>query len=387
MRTILAVLGITLAVLASTLLASVGAGVVQTGQEKFETSGRDLWVTGGPVRLSPETGGFENTVVNAHEVSDEITEREDVRSAVPLAFQTVYVSADGSDFETIVGTGSPTGGTAVSIERGTGLSSGDVHYAGGNYTGPMTYEVVIDPQIANQFNVSVGDTLYIGGTLASARQNEFTVVGISQTFTQFLGTPTVVMQLSELQEITGTTGSDRATMITINLVSGTNPETVATELEAEYPGYEIRTNREQLQTVLQNQAVVIASGTVLVLLAVLAGLALTVNLSLSLVYHQRKELAALKATGTRTTTLVGIMLVQLFVVGVIASSLGVALTYPSVAILNYVAAQIVGFEGLVQISRQILLGGAVVGVVMSLFGALAASVRLARLNPLTQLAD
>ena len=388
-RTVLAIVGITLAVLASTLLASVGVGVVQTGQEKFDASGRDLWVTGGPVRLNPNSvGGFENTVVDAHRLSDEIQAREDVKQASPLAFQTVYVGTNTSDFETIVGTGIPNHGHgAVSVEQGTGFSQGDVHYAGGNYSGPMTHELVVDPRIADRFNVTVGDTLYVGGTLASARQNKFTIVGVSPTFSQFLGTPTVVMHLSELQEITGTTGSDRATMITIDLHATANPSAVKAELEQQYPGYEIRTNQEQLQATLQQQAVVIASGTSLVLLAVLAGLALTVNLSLSVVYHQRRELAALKAAGTSTTTLVGMMVVQSLVLGTVAGLLGAGLTYPLVEVLNRIALLLVGFEDLVQVSTLILSGGVVIGISMSLVGALTASWRLARLSPLKQLAD
>jgi hypothetical protein len=78
----------------------------------------------------------------------------------------------------------------------------------------MSHEVMIDTQTAEQFDVGVGDTLYIGGTLSSARSNEFTVVGISDTFSRFLGTPTVTMPLSELQTVTGTTSTDSATFIT-----------------------------------------------------------------------------------------------------------------------------------------------------------------------------
>jgi len=39
-RTLLAIVAVALAVLATTILASVGYGVVETGQEKFDTSGR-----------------------------------------------------------------------------------------------------------------------------------------------------------------------------------------------------------------------------------------------------------------------------------------------------------------------------------------------------------
>ena len=148
-RTILAILGICLAVLSMTLLGSVGLGVIATGEEKFDQSGRDLWVTGGPVQLAPGTvGGFENTVYDAHVISTDIAQRPDVNSAVPLAFQTVYVSANGSEYETLIGTGSPARADSVQITEGSAFSTGDTHYADGAYDGPMTHEVVISPQTA-----------------------------------------------------------------------------------------------------------------------------------------------------------------------------------------------------------------------------------------------
>jgi putative ABC transport system permease protein len=385
-RTLLAILGICLAVLSMTVLGSVGLGVVETGQEKFDASGRDLWITGGPVKLAPGTvGGFENTVYDSHAISENISKREDVRTAVPLAFQTVYVSADGEEFDTLVGTGAPARGASVQITEGQPFSSTDVHYAGGSYDGPMTHEVVISPQTADLYDVGVNDTLYIGGSIGSARQNEFRVVGISPTFSQFLGTPTVVLHLSELQELTGATGTDRATMITVDVTDDASVATVEAELQAAYPEYDVRTNREQLQATLQRQAVLIAAGSSLVLLAAIAGIALTTNLLLSLVYQQRRTLAALRAQGAATSTLVGVVATQSMLLGVVGGLTGAALTVPSVYLLNVVAEALVGFEDVVSVQPRILALGVVVALAIGIVGAMAAGWRVARLSPLEQL--
>lgn len=384
-RTVLAVLGITLAVLAITLLSGIGIGVVETGEQKFDASARDLWVTGGPVKFSPQTGGVENTLVDAHPVAAEIQRRDDVLTAVPMAFQTVYVSTNMSEFKTVIGTGAPAKGKSVRITDGEAFSSEDVHYADGTYDGPMTHEVVISPRTATLLNASVGDTLYVGGTIATARQHEFTVVGISPTFSQFLGAPNVVVHLSELQEITGTTATDRATFISVSLHDGADPERVAAELERRYPGYDVRTNEEQLRATLRDQAVLLVSGASLVVLALLTGVTLTVNLLLSLVYQQRRELAALKALGSSTATLAGIVAVQALVLGVIGGLLGVGLTFPAVSLLNRIASAVVGFEGVVQTTRLVLLGGFGVAVVMGGVGAVAAAIRIGRLSPLKYL--
>jgi len=57
MRTALAVIGVALAVLSVTLLTGVGAGVIATGEETFEESDRDLWVSGGPIEVAPGSVG------------------------------------------------------------------------------------------------------------------------------------------------------------------------------------------------------------------------------------------------------------------------------------------------------------------------------------------
>lgn len=385
-RTILAIVGICLAVLSMTVLASVGLGVVETGEEKFDASGRDIWITGGAIELAPgSVGGFENTVYDSHTMAEDIGSRQDVRTAVPMAFQTVYVSSNTSEFETLIGTGAPARGGSVQITDGKSFSQSDVHYADGSYDGPMTNEVVISPQTASLLNVSVNDTLYIGGSLGSARRNEFRVVGISPTFSNFLGTPTVVLQLSELQEVTGTTGTDRATMITVDVEDDASVATVERELQTTYPEYEIRTNREQLQATLQRQAVLIAAGLSLVALAVIAGITLTTNLLLSLVYQQRETLAALRAQGAATSTLVGIVAVQSVLLGVTGGVLGAAMTIPSVRVLNEVAYALVGFEDVVSVQPQVLSAGVTAALVIGVVGALVAGWRVAQFSPLEQL--
>lgn len=382
-RAVLAVLGITLAVLATTLLGGVGMGVIETGEEKFDASGRDLWVTGGPVRLAPGTvGGFENTVLNAHPLSADIEARDDVKTAVPMAFQTVYVSTDGDSWETIVGAGAPARGGSVRVTNGTEFQNKDIHYADGNYSGPMTHEAIIDPRTAQLFNISVGDTLYVGGTIADAKQNEFTVVGISPTFSQFLGTPTVTLHLSELQEVTGTTATDRASLITVDTVDSADPAAVAADIEREHPEYDVRTNREQLEATLERQAVILASGGSLVVLAVLAGIALTANLMVSVVYQQRRELAALKALGSRTSTLVGVVVVQALCLGVLGGALGVAATIPLSTVLDAVAASLVGFENVVRTPQWVLGAGFAIAVPISLAGAAVAGWQVSNLSPL-----
>jgi len=385
LRTTLAVAGIVLAVLSTTLLAGVGVGVFETGESQFESADRDLWVTSGPVGLSAASGGFENTLYDSHVVAGEMSEIEGVRNAVPIGFQTVYLSADGDEFSTIVGTGVTGGGSAVSISEGEEFARSGGHYADGSYDGPMSHEVVIDSQTADQFDVGVGDTLFIGGTLSSARSNEFTVVGKSETFSTFLGTPTVTMPLSELQQVSGTTNTDSSTFITISLEDGADTDAVQQEIQQAYPEFTVRNNQEQLEAVVQNQALVLAGAVTLVVLAFIAGLALTTNLLGLVVYQQRATLAALQAIGLSQSTLVGLIAGQGLVLGVIGGLVGVGVTLPAASVLNRIAEAIVGFEGLVQVPDEVLVVGFGIATVIGTVAAAVVAWRISRLETLAGL--
>jgi putative ABC transport system permease protein len=382
-RTALAVLGVAMAVLASVLLVSVGIGVIETGQQKFDQSSRDLWVTGGPIELRPgSAGGFENTLTDAHTVAADIERRDDVATAVPMSFQTVYVGPNTSDYRTIVGAGAPARGPSVRITAGNPFQNADIHYANGTYDGPMTNEVVIDRRTARLLNVSVNDTLYIGSSLASASDNEFRIVGISPTYSRFVGAPTVVLHLSELQEVTGSTASDRATFISVRLQDDANVSAVHSDLEATYPSYTVRTNREQLQSILRDKVTVVASGVSLVALAVVAGVLLTMNLQLSFVYQRRETFAALQALGISSSSLVVVLLVNTLLIGVLGGSIGVMLAFPAAWLLNWVAVTLTGFEGVLSLSRPILLSGFIAALAVSLLSSVAGTVYLSRLRPL-----
>ena len=385
-RTGLMIAGIALAVLSATLLGSLGVGVVETGSEKFAAADRDLWVTGGAIEVTPgEIGGIRNGVVDAHDLAAELERRDGIQTAVPIAFQSVYVANESGEFATYVGTGGPAGPNAVNLRSGSGFTRGDVHYANGTYQRPMTREVVVDPATAERFDVSVNDTLYIGGSIAEARERPFRVVGVSRTYTRFLRSPTVTVPLSELQELTGGTDADRATFVTVALAEGVSADRMRQELEQDYPEYEVRTNREQLRATLRQQAVVIASGVSLTVLAAVAGVALTVNLLFTAVHRQRTEFAALVAVGVGPRTLAGVVSIQAIVLGGLGGLVGVGLTLPAAAALNRLALAIVGFEGLVRTPLSVLAAGFAIAVLTSLVAGLAASIRVARLRPLAHL--
>ncbi|GAB6878824.1 hypothetical protein JCM17823_10980 [Halorubrum gandharaense] len=381
MRTVLAVLGVTLAVLSVTLLAGVGAGVTDTGSEMFEESDRDLWVSGGPIEVAPgSVGGFQNPIPDAHRLSNDISAHPDVENAVPMGFQVVYVSTDGDEFETTMGSGVPGGGSSVSITEGEGFTGGDTHYAGGDYDGEMTHQALIAPETAEEYDLEVGDTIHVGGTVGNARENEFEVVGISSTFANYLGTGTVTLRLSELQTLTGNAYDDSATMITIQTVADADREVVRDELSAQHPEYTFRTNEEQLVSLLERQAVVLAGGVSLVVLGVISGALLSLNLLLSLVYTQRQPLSVLRAVGGTKRSVVGVAVTQATTIAVLGLLVGAAATPVLAGVLETVAYMVTGFEGLVQVPQYAYLAGAGVALGFALLGGIGGAWRVTRVT-------
>jgi len=372
-RTALAVLGIAIAILTALLLISIGSGVVDAGQAKYSATGRDLWVSGGPIEFTPGgVGGLTTPIEEAHARSTELQTRPAVETATPMAFQTVYAGTTPRNLTTLVGVGVPGDSLAVTTTAGQYFTRGDVHYQNGSYTGPMTQTAVIDPRTANQLNVSVGDTLYLGGTVTTARQQTFHVIGISSAFGGFLTTPTVALHLSELQTVTGTTQRDPATMIGLTLTPAADTHTVERRLSQQYPRYDIRTNREQLQLALERQATVIASGVVLLVLAVGAGFTLTLTVFAHFLVLERELIAVIHALGVSRQLLVGLTTIQGAILGLVGGLFGVILTLPAVHLLNWMITRLLGVQPFLQTSQWLLVIGVGLATAVGFGGSLVA---------------
>lgn len=379
LRTVLAVTGVTLAVLAVTLLAATGAGVLEVGATQFDQADRDLWASAEGTSLSPARGGgFTNTLTDSHQVANEIEAHPDVAYANPMAFQSVYIDAGGGDFQTVIGAGINGTGNSVAIQSGRDFSAPNRHYANGSYDGEMTYEVILDSDTADQLDVGVGDTVRIGGSLAAAREHEFTVVAISPTFRQLLGSQTVILPIAELQQVTGTTERDPATFVTAVTEEGVDPATVEAELEAEHPTLSVRTNEEQLLAVLRQRASVLVAGAALVIVAVLAGLTLTASLLWLYVHHQRATFAALLAQGVSPWTVVATITVQALGIAMLGALVGILLAIPAGILVSRVAAALVGFSGLVSVAPWMLGLGAGIALLVGTIVAIVATGGLLR---------
>ena len=381
-RSGLAVAGITVAVVLAITLGSVGHGVTTNGGQAIELINRDLWATTGSVALRPGgVGGVANPVQNAHERTAAFEATEGVSDADALGFNAVYVSDTPSDFETIVGVGVTGSATEANMEAGTAFGTVDLHYGSGDYDGPMTRELLIDRRTAERFDVGVGDELYIGGTIATAEQQSFEVVGITSTFSRFLGAPTVTLHLSELQTVVGTTGTDPAAVIAITTPQDTSTDRVQRRLEQRFPEFSVRTNDEQVRAITGRQSTLLVAAGLLVLLAIVTSILLTANVAALLVQQQRESLAVALATGMRPSTLAVAVVVQGAFLGLSGAVLGCLLALPMIAGVNAVVGTLTGFGDLLLAPPWLYLLGGTLAVGFGVGGSLAGAYLVVRLDP------
>ncbi|ELY55749.1 ABC transporter permease [Natronococcus jeotgali] len=367
-RTALAVCGVVLAVLSVTLLASLGVGVVETGQQQFDDAGRDIWITGGPA------AGGENEVVDAAAVASDLREREDVGDVSTVALHDVYVGAEPDAVEPITAVGVE--GTHAHFEFEDGEGFDGALTADGEAVETPSDVVVLDPETADRFDVDVGDTVYVGAGRRAV--DAYTVAGIGSYYSRFLGTETATVPLPELQSMTGTAGADRASFVTVNLEDGADRGAVADDVRAAYPSYDVRTADDQFAAMLTDRSLVVAGGIALVGLAVVGGVALTANLFALVAYQQRDTLAALRAVGLSRGLLAGTIGVQGAIVGLLGGAIGVAATPALAAGLNALAARLVGFERLVRTPLEVSALGFAVAVVVGTLVAVVAGWRASR---------
>ena len=385
LRTVLAVCAVALAVLAVTLLGSLGVGVVDTGQQKFESADRDLWVSGGPLRIAPGTvGGFQGGIVDAHAMRRQVSSSPRIDTASPLLFQTIYVGASPESLRTVVGVGT-TSSAGFQVRGGDGFGRDAGFYNDGGYNGTPSRKIVLGEAVRSDLGVDVGETVYVGGTTTDARQTRYTVVGTSPTFSRFLGTDTAAVPLAELQAMTGNAHTDRASMITVDVADDSDVAGVKRELQGDFPEYTVRTNAEQLESIIGNRILIVAAGVVLTVVAVISGVALVVNLLALLVAQEQTAIAAVRAVGLSREVVAGVIAVQGLCYGALGALGGVVLTVPFAALLNRVAASLFGFDTLVQLTPRIFAVGSLTALLAGGVAAVLSGWRAAGTEPLAVL--
>jgi putative ABC transport system permease protein len=384
-RTALNITAVTIAVLAVILLVSLGSGLVSTGEQVFQKSNMHLWITGKPVDLqSLYSNPGEVKLNNAHPMADDIQKDNMIRFSTPMLTEIVYASGDNKQPRAVFGLGVATEGPMVVISEGTNLNPSS-HYNMGAYDGPLTQEVLVDSRAAALLNVSVGDTIHVGKTIEDTTDQEFRVVGLTNSLTAFSVNPMLIFPLSEFQYITGNHYYDSATMILIRLEHPDDADAVSQDLKAQYPNYMVNTNTDLLEKIIQENSMIMGSAVSIILLAVFMGGALVINTMLLSINEKRKEIGIMQIIGMSRWSIIKWMGLEGLIICILGGLAGCLLSIPLTVLLNLGIESILGFENVLVLDDIFLIGGFAMALTLGMVSTVAAIWRLSRIQPMEQL--
>ena len=265
---------------------------------------------------------------------------------------------------------------------------------------PLTYvegakpssddQIVIDKGTADEFDFKVGDKVTVAGR-APAKAYEVSGIATLGDSENLAGSRLVMFTLEEGRRVTGHDGYDD---ISVAAAGGTTPEqlkaAIARELGREFA---VRTGEEQAEK--QAQDLSDALGFIRTALLVFAGVALLVGSFLifntfSVTVAQRtKEFALLRTLGASRGQVLRSVLAETFVIGVLASLLGIA---AGLALAPGLAALLASFgidlgTTSTVLEPRTIVAGLVVGVVATVVSGFVPARRATRIEPVAAMRD
>lgn len=202
-RLVLFVAGVTVAAAVLFDMVMLAEGLQRSIGEILEATGYQVRVV--PKGLLPFEGGA--SIRDSRALAAELGTDPRVSEAVPLWGQTVYLSSPGGDPRPTAsfGYGAPVGTTpALRIRSGRTIqASGDL---------------IIDPIIAAEFGVGVGDTLLAGlepdpAVGALRRRRTVRVVGVANFMFAAEGSATIGLPIEDLWSLAGTASQPAALIL------------------------------------------------------------------------------------------------------------------------------------------------------------------------------
>ncbi len=289
-----------------------------------------------------------------------------------------------SDGEPLGGNGAPTFGASVGADRFDPLT-----YEGAK---PETDdEVVIDKSSAEEAGFEVGDQVRIVG--AGAAQ-EYTMVGTATlgSVDSFGGASIATFTLPEAQQVAGKEG--QFDQISVAADEGVPPEELAARIaEVMPPSVDVETGQENIES--QKDDIGEFTGFLKTILLVFAGVALFVAAfqifnAFSITIAQRtREFGMLRALGANRRQIVGSVVLEALVIGLVASALGVlaGIAFAQVLKSLFVSVGIDLPSAGAVIAQRTIIVGMVVGTVVTLLSCLIPAVRATRVPPVAALRE
>jgi putative ABC transport system permease protein len=250
-------------------------------------------------------------------------------------------------------------------------------------------EVAIDRGTSKKYGFKVGDTVTV---TSDAPAKQFKVSGIATLDGKdnLAGARLIVMTLPEAQRMTGHDGYD-----SISVSTGNNsPDTVKATLQKELGrDFTVRTGKEAAEQ--QAQDLSDALGFIRTALLVFAAVALLVggflifNTFTVTVAQRTREFALLRVLGASRAQILRSVLIETFIVGLVASILGVLVGIvlaPGLAAMLKAFGIDLGTTGLVIAPATIIIG-LVIGVLATMISGFVPARRATRIEPITAMRE
>jgi putative ABC transport system permease protein len=347
------------------LITVSGVSLGLASQTAVQSDDVDYWVV-------PEGGNLDTIAVSTdgprlgstHQVADRLTADARIAYATPVLLQVVPVdSPDGSQFILFVGVVAPADrDPRIAGIPTASLTPGDPYYNHGAYNGTWTGEMVLNPAAAELLNRSAGERL----SPRSAEAN-FSVVAVSdEEFTTGIGTtPIALVQLSELQAVTGTKTADSADQMLVS----TNDAGVEARLEGVYPNGVVvsRTGIATQQTSVSSLP--LAMGVAAFVIALVIGVLFTATMMGLEITNDRRILGTLAAIGYSPGSVTLLVLTETVSLALLGGLLGAGLGAASLVIINQIVADVLAVPAFAVIEPVLFVYG--IGTAL-LIGVLAA---------------
>lgn len=335
-RVLAGVLGTALAIALLVTVTAVGVGLA--ADATVHGSDVDYWIVpeSGGDAVAVDTGG--PALGSVHEAAARAGSEDGVTYATPLLAEPMRVAAgDREEYVLVVGVLGASDAPTVAGASADGLTPGDPHYAGGDYDGPWTGDLVATEGTASLLGLESGDDVSPTGT---ARSFEVTAVdGGASGPTGDL--PVVLVHLSELQTLTGAAEHDAADQLLV----ATSDATVRPQLEGLYDGATVETRSSLLASGTFDEELPLALVLGATVVALVVGvLFVTVTLGLE-VLDQREELATMEAIGLGRGARLAVVAVQSVTTAAVGGLVGVLVGALLVTALDRGAASVLGVSG------------------------------------------
>jgi putative ABC transport system permease protein len=239
---------------------------------------------------------------------------------------------------------------------------------------PLTgrHQVVVGRRAAEQMELEVGDTLRL-------LQSNFRVVGIYETGVTFeeIG---VVISLREAQMLAGK--PRQVMMFGVKLVDPRQVETVRDELEAAFPEIDFALTADAVESMSDFRVLQEMVGQIS-FLAVFIGAVGMLNTMLMSVLERTREIGVLRALGWRRRHVLGVILRESLVLGVVGGILGILLGLG----LTRLVTLIPGYMGSIDLvyTPQLFGQAVVVALIAGAVGGLYPAWRATRMRPVEAL--